>query len=79
MFIGLLVLLPVAFLPVPWATLPHAKVGLLVILTGIGIVTFVLARFLEGNLSLPKSWVVFAAILLPIAYLVSAVATGANR
>ncbi len=79
MFIGLLVLLPVAFLPVPWATLPHAKVGLLVIFTGIGIVAFVLARFLEGNLSLPKSWVVFAAILLPVAYLISAVATGASR
>ena len=79
MFIGLVMLLPVTFLPMPWATLPHAKVGLLVLCTGIGMIAFVLARFLEGTLTLPKSWVVFSSLLLPVAYLISALATGATR
>ncbi len=79
LFIGLVIVLPIAFLPMPWATLPHAKVGFLVLCTGIGIIAFMLARFLEGTLALPKSWVVFSALLLPISYLVSALATGASR
>src|SRR3989344_4097147 len=78
-FIGLVILLPIIFIPSLWATLPHAKVGFLALMVGIGLVAFVLARFLEGVLLLPRSWVLFASLFLPVAYLGSALATGASR
>lgn len=77
--VGLIMFLPVIFIPVPWATLPHAKVGLIITLVSISIVTFVLARFFEKTLSFPKSFVVFTSALLPLAYMVSALATGSFR
>lgn len=79
LLVGLAFLLPVIFLPVPWATLAHAKIGLVAICAGLGIAAFALARFFEGQLSFPKSWIVIPSFLLPIVYFASALSQGASR
>lgn len=77
--IVLITLLPVAFIPVLWITLPHAKIGLIALCSGIGMALFVCARFIEGPLFFPKSWIVLSSVLLPVAYVLSALWTGTER
>lgn len=75
----LVTLLPIAFIPVLWITLPHAKISLIAICSGIGMALFVCARFIEGPLFFPKSWIVLSGVLLPVAYVLSALWVGTER
>ena len=71
-------LLPFFFIPAPWASTAHAKVLLVVVLVVVATLSWITAAFLEGSFRMPKSSLFFAALLVPIAYLISALATGAS-
>lgn len=72
-------LLPFFFLPAIWVTVPAAKMMLVVVLTVVALLAWILASFNEGTLRTPKSLLLAAAALIPIAYLISTLATGASR
>ena len=74
----LFLLTPFFFVPLPWVSVAHSKVlfGLLVIT--VGFLAWILSSFNSSTLRFPKSPLLLAAALIPVAYLVSALATGAS-
>ncbi len=75
----LFALLPFFFIPVAWASIASAKILLAIILTVIATLAWTIGSFNDGTLRVPKSWLLAAGALIPIAYLVSALLTGAER
>lgn len=72
----LLLLLPFAVLPVPWASIAQSKVLFAAIFSIIAIIAWVIARLTEGVVHLPKSALLWVSLLLPFAYLVSTAVSG---
>ena len=72
-------ILPFFFIPAPWASIAHAKVLLVVVFVVIATISWITAAFLEGSFRMPRSSLFFAVLLVPAAYLISALATGATR
>lgn len=70
-----MVLLPVFFIPVEWATIAHAKFALLAVGVVVGVLALSFSRLRMGSISVPRSWVFAGALLIPIAYLLSAFMT----
>lgn len=74
----LFTLLPFFFLPVAWISVLQAKALLVTIIAVVATVAWVAHALSEGSLRLPKSPLLLAAALVPLAYLVSAFVTGAT-
>ena len=75
----LLFLLPFFFVPNAWAGVAGVKMSLAVLAAGVGMLAWALAAFYDGVLRIPKSLLLFASALVPVAYFTSALATGASR
>lgn len=69
---------PIFVIPTDWVSVAQAKMLLLAVLLITALVSFAVARFYEGVLFLPKNLLFFAGALLPIAYFVSALVSGAT-
>ena len=72
----LLFLLPFFFVPNAWAGVAGVKMSLAVLAAGVGMLAWALAAFYDGVLRIPKSLLLFASALVPVAYFTSALATG---
>lgn len=72
-------LLPFFFIPVAWAGIGGAKMLLAITLTVIATLAWAIASFNSGTLRVPKSLLLAAGMLIPVAYGISALATGASR
>ena len=71
--------LPFFFIPTAWISVIQAKMLLVVVLVIVAITSWIIVSFLEGVIRIPRSSLILAALLVPIAYLISAFATGASR
>jgi len=74
----LLFLLPFFFVPSAWVGIAGVKMLLAVLATVIGVLAWTLASFNDGALRLSKNTLLFAVALVPLAYFVSTLATGAS-
>ncbi len=74
--VALFALLPLFIIPVPWAAVAQGKMLLVVILGGIALLAWTVARLLEGGIHVPRSALLYATALLPFAYLISTAAAG---
>jgi hypothetical protein len=74
--LALTALLPFFVIPFSFVTVPQSKVLLLAMFFSIAVVVWGIARVIEGVVAVPRSIVLYASALLPIAYLASAAATG---
>ncbi len=72
-------LLPWFFIPNNWMTIGASKMLLVVSLVTVATLSSVLASLNQWTLRIPKSSLLLAAALVPLAYLVSALATGVSR
>lgn len=72
-------LLPFFFVPAPWTSIPQAKMLLVIALVVLATIAWIGAALSAGSLRVPKSALFFAIPLLPIAYLISALATGGSH
>ncbi|HEY4516382.1 MAG TPA: tetratricopeptide repeat protein [Candidatus Paceibacterota bacterium] len=68
---------PLFVIPAAWAGVGQGKALLTVLLVAVALVAWLGARLMEGILPIPRNVILFAAALLPLAYLVSAIAAGA--
>ena len=71
-----LALLPIFFVPSQAVSIAQAKFGLSAILLLLSVGCWAIARLLEGSVTLPKSPLVIASLLLPLAYAASAALSG---
>ena len=67
--------LPFFLIPNSWVTIPQAKMILLAIAIIIVSIAWTVARIAEGKVSIPRSFLLGAGLLLPISYLISALST----
>lgn len=72
----LVTLLPVFFIPVTWITTVQAKAALVIALLLVASVTWILARYIQGNVRVPASLILGAGILVPLAYALSVAFSG---
>lgn len=72
-------ILPIAILPVSWAIIAQSKVIVSALIAIIAILAWVIARFMEGSVQVPKSALLWVSLLLPFAYLVSTAVSGWNN
>lgn len=68
----LLALLPFFIVPVSWVSVAQAKILLIALTVLVGVIAWVLARSLEGSLTIPKNALFIFAALLPVTYAISA-------
>lgn len=71
-------LLPFFFVPTAWVSIGQAKILLVVVLVVVATIAWIAAALSEGTLRVPKSSLLLAAFLVPMAYLASALGTGAS-
>lgn len=76
LLIGLAFLFPFFVIPLPFVTVQQSKVLLLCLALAVAVVIWAFARIAEGVVHVPRSWLVYAALLLPVAYLASTIVTG---
>lgn len=69
---AVIVLLPVFFLPFTQIPVETSKGLLLVIGLSISIIFWILARFYDGKISLPKSWLLLSGVGIVLIFLISA-------
>ena len=74
----LFALLPFFFIPVPWVSVPQAKIILSTIVAIVALLAWIATSLNESKLRISLSPLLIMAALVPIAYLVSALATGAT-
>src|SRR3989344_415224 len=74
----LFLLVPFFFVPLPWVSIAQSKLLLAVTVITIGFLAWVISSFNTSQLRFPKSPLFLAAALIPVAYLISALATGAS-
>lgn len=65
--------LPFFVIPAAWASVAEAKIIFTACVILVVALVWVVARIMEGTFSIPKSPILVAGVLLPIAYMVSAV------
>jgi tetratricopeptide (TPR) repeat protein len=70
--------LPIAILPVPWASVAQDKVLLAGAVAILAILAWAIARLFEGAVHTPRSALLYVALLLPLAYVVSTAVAGWN-
>lgn len=74
--LALFALLPFFIIPTPWASVAQGKmllIGVFVILIALA---WLVARLLEGVVHVPRSMLLYSAVLLPLAYSLSTVVSG---
>lgn len=69
-------LLPILFLPTSWVPFAHWKVALLALTSLVPLTLWTIARFKEKAIMYPNSYVLWSALLLPLAYFASALLSG---
>ena len=69
--------IPFFVIPAPWALIAQDKMLLLIGGLSLALVAFVVARIFAGTLVIPRHPLLFAAVLLPVAYVASALGSGA--
>ena len=74
----LFALLPFFFVPVPWVSVAQAKIILSTVLAVVALLAWIAASLKGSQLRVARSPLLIAAALIPIAYLVSALAAGAT-
>ncbi|HWO07096.1 MAG TPA: tetratricopeptide repeat protein [Candidatus Paceibacterota bacterium] len=74
--IGFVALLPIFVIPFPWASIPQSKMIFIALVALIVALIWALARLIEGKIDIPRVSLMWAVLLLPIAYAVSVAATG---
>lgn len=74
----LFLLVPIFFVPAPWMSIVQSKILLATIIVTVGFLAWVVNTLDTSRLRFPKSPLLIAAALIPIAYLISAIATGAS-
>ncbi len=76
LLITLIGLFPFFFIPLSWVTLVQAKILLLSLVLMVAGIMWFIARFREGGVKLPWTSALIAAILVPLAYAISAACAG---
>jgi len=71
------VLLPIFFLPFSKIPIETSKTFLLVIGLAVSIIFWIAARFSDGKISFPKSWLVLSGFGIVLAFFISAILSGA--
>jgi len=74
----LFLLVPFFFVPVPWVSVAQSKALLAILLVTVGLLAWVAASLNSSEFRFPKSPLLIAAALVPLAYLISALATGVS-
>jgi len=74
----LFALAPFFFVPVPWMSIAQSKILLVTVSVVIGFLAWIAHSLNTSVLRFPKSPLLIASALIPIAYLVSALVTGAS-
>ena len=74
----LIALMPLFVIPTAWASVVQSKLVLAALLIAIILVFYVIARLAQGTLIVPRDAVFYTSALLPIAYFVSALASGSG-
>ncbi len=77
MLVLLVLLTPLFVIPQSWADINGAKYLLLAVFLSVAVVAWLIGRLSEGAISLPRNVLLFAAALLPLSYLISALASSA--
>ncbi|MSU74026.1 tetratricopeptide repeat protein [Candidatus Kaiserbacteria bacterium] len=72
----LISLLPIFFIPIVWITTVQAKVILIALLLLVSAISWISARFVEGNVRVPASLVLAGGLLIPLAYACSVAFSG---
>ena len=70
-------LAPFFVIPAAWPTVAQSKILLAVVLLTIALVAWAIARLVEGALHIPRSFLLYVAPLLPLAYVLSALGSHA--
>jgi len=78
LLIALAFSIPFFVIPTPWALIAQDKILLLIAGLTLTLVAFVVARITSGTLVIPRHPLLFASVLLPIAYLASALGSSAT-
>ncbi len=76
--VALVAAVPFAVVPASWATIVQSKLLLAAILVGLVVICYVIARIAQGIFVVPRDAIFYAAFLLPVAYLASAILSGAT-
>lgn len=74
--IALAGLLPIFMIPHEWSSIAQSKMLLIAGLALVVTLLWAAARLFEGSMHLPRGALLYATLLLPMAYVVSAAATG---
>lgn len=74
--IALFALLPFFIIPTAWSSIAQSKMLLVAGLVILMAVTWLIARLLEGAVHIPRSALLYATALVPIAYLLSMLVSG---
>lgn len=74
--IVLFAVLPVAIVPVPWTAISQGKVLIAAGLLILALVAWAMTRLIDGSIRTPRSMLLYAALLLPLAYVISTIAAG---
>jgi len=74
----LFLLVPFFFVPLPWVSVAQSKLLLAVVVITVGFLAWIVSSFNASQLRFPKSPLLLASALIPAAYLISALATGAS-
>lgn len=77
--LSLFCLIPFFAFPVAWVTIAQSKMALIALVSVVGTVAIVFSVAYRGSIKISKSPILCAAALLPIAYLVSALASHGGR
>lgn len=76
LLIALFALLPVFVLPLPWAAVAQSKVLLGGAFVIFALLAWAIARIAQGGVHMPRSWLLYVGLLLPLAYVISTAAAG---
>lgn len=74
--IALFAVLPFFIIPVQWASVAQSKMALVAGIVILAALAWLVARLIEGSVHIPRSALFYAAALLPVAYILSMLASG---
>lgn len=77
--IALLGLFPFFVVPLSWVTVPQSKVLFALGILGLALLSWMIARLIEGAVQIPRSTLLYAGAFLPVAYLISTAFTDWSR
>lgn len=76
--VALAALLPLFVIPTPWASVVQGKLLLAALFISVALVAYIVARIAQGHFLVPRDTLLYAAMLLPLCYLVSALLSGGS-